>query len=102
MLGIHLGISQNALEVITANENDKPRAMLLRWRNTSTSFTPYEDLCKALCHSRVGLNNVAKEFCKETTHDIIIFLQCEYLNWASWKKTDLSNCLLRTWMAVFL
>jgi len=45
--------------------------MLLRWRDTTSALTPYVDLYRALCHVRVGLNNVAREFCfitsKETT-----------------------------------
>jgi len=45
--------------------------MLLCWRGTTTSLTLYEDLYRALRHVRVGLNNVAREFCcitgKETT-----------------------------------
>ena len=48
--------------------------MLLRWRDTTTSRTPYKELYRAMCHDRVGLPNVAREFCcitsKETTvHD---------------------------------
>ncbi|XP_020604317.1 uncharacterized protein LOC110043217 isoform X3 [Orbicella faveolata] len=62
-LGLHLGISQNVVEEIATNAKDKPRAMLFRWRNTSSSCTPYEDLYHALCHVRVGLDKVAKEFC---------------------------------------
>ena len=73
-LGIRLGISFDVLEGIAANAKDKPREMLLRWRNTTTSATPYHDLYNALCHTRVGLNNLAKEFCcKETIW--FIFLQ---------------------------
>ena len=63
MLGIYLGISQNTLEVIDANEKDKPYQMLLHWRRTANLATLYNDLYCALCHERVGLNNVAKEFC---------------------------------------
>ena len=67
-LGIRLHIPNDVLDDITANAEDKPLEMLLRWRNTTASATPYHDLCDALCHSRVGLNNLAKEFCcKETT-----------------------------------
>ena len=67
-LGIHLCISQDVVEGIAANAKDKPHQMLLHWRNTTTSATPYGDLYQALCHNRVGLNNVAREFCcKETT-----------------------------------
>ena len=67
-LGLHLGISQDVLDDIEANEKEKPYRMLLHWRNTTTSTELYRDLNNALCHQRVGLNNVAKEFCgKETT-----------------------------------
>jgi len=64
-IGIRLGISNDVLEEIVANTEDKPFQMLLHWRNTTTSATPYHDIYNALCHSRVGLNNVAKEFCCE-------------------------------------
>ena len=67
-LGIRLGISHDVLEGIAANAEDKPFQMLLYWKSTTSSATPYHDLYNALCHSRVGLNNLAKEFCcKETT-----------------------------------
>ena len=67
-LGLRLGIGQSTLDVIDANENDKPYRMLLRWKNTTASTTHYQDLYNALCDDRVGLNNVAKEFCcKKTT-----------------------------------
>ena len=69
-LGIHLGISQDVLDEIATNAKKKPYRMLLRWTDTTTSLTLYEDLYHALCHVRVGLNNVAREFCiagKETT-----------------------------------
>jgi len=67
-LGIRLDIPHDVLEGIAANARDKPFQMLLRWRNTTTSATPYHELFEALCHTRVGLNNLAKEFCcKETT-----------------------------------
>ena len=66
-MGLHLHISQEVLDDITVNADDKPREMLLRWINESTSTTLYKDLYEALCHKRVGLNNVAKRFCcKET------------------------------------
>ena len=67
-LGIRLGIPQDVLDDITANAKDKPFKMLLHWRNTTTSATPYRELFGALSHRRVGLNNLAKESCcKETT-----------------------------------
>ena len=62
-LGLQLLISQDILDEIEANEKDKPYGMLLHWKNTTASATLYQDLYKALCHERVGLNNVAKEFC---------------------------------------
>jgi len=68
MLGIHLGIGQDVLDRIAANANDKPHQMLLRWINTTTSAAPFGELYHALCHDRVGFNNIAKEFCcKEKT-----------------------------------
>ena len=66
-LGIRLGISNDVLDEIAANANDKPLQMLLRWRDTTSSATPYRELYDALCHSRVGLNNLAKEFCCKAT-----------------------------------
>ena len=62
-MGLYLNISQEVLEDIAVNAEDKPHEMLLRWINESTSTTLYKDLYDALCHSRVGLNNVAKRFC---------------------------------------
>ena len=62
-LGLQLRISQDTPDVIEANERDKPYGMLLHWKNTTPSTTLYQDLYNALCHVRVGLNNVAKEFC---------------------------------------
>ena len=67
-LGLRLGISQNELDEIEANEKEKPYQMLLRWRDKTTSTSFYRELYNALSHDRVGLNYVAKEFCgKETT-----------------------------------
>ena len=66
-LGLHLGICQDVLGTIAANARDKPHQMLLHWINTTASATPYHDLYHALCHDRVGLNNLAKEFCGEKT-----------------------------------
>ena len=78
-LGLRLGISQNVLDEIKINGEDRPYQMLLRWRNTTASATLYRDLYYALCDHRVGLNNVAKEFCgKQTTSRIL--LQCDWLN----------------------
>jgi len=68
-MGILLGISNDVLEGIDANTEaeERPFQMLLHWRNKTTSATPYCDIYKALCHSMVGLDNVAKAFCcKET------------------------------------
>lgn len=67
-LGLYLGIGQDTLDEIDANERDKPYRMLLRWKSTTPSTTLYQDLYNALCHVRVGRNNVAREFCcKKTT-----------------------------------
>ena len=67
-LGLCLLRSQDILDEIDANEKDKPYRMLLRWKNATPSTTLYQDLYNALCYDRVGLNNVAKEFCcKKTT-----------------------------------
>ena len=66
-LGLRLGISQDVLDEIEAKEKEKPYRMLLRWRNTTTSSSFYCDLYNALSHDRVGLNNVAKEFCGKET-----------------------------------
>ena len=67
-LGTHLNIPRDVLQDIAANEKDKPLEMLHCWRNTTTSALPYHDLYDALCHWRVGRNNLAEEFCrKETT-----------------------------------
>ena len=67
ILGIRLGISQSVLDWIDAEGRDKPFRMLLRWKTMTSSATPYHDLYNALCYHRVGLNNLAKEFCcKET------------------------------------
>ena len=78
-VGIHLGIIQDVLDNIAANAKKKPYEMLLRWKKTTTSPSPYEDLHKALCHVRVGLNSVAREFCfttsKETSWPIFFTIQ---------------------------
>ena len=62
-LGLQLGIGQDVLSGIETNGKDRPYEMLLRWRHTTSSNALYRDLYRALCHNRVGLDNVAKEFC---------------------------------------
>ena len=63
-LGLRLGIGQDVLDRIeTYEKEDKPYRMLLHWRNVTSSNALYRDLYDALCHVRVDLNNVAKEFC---------------------------------------
>lgn len=62
-LGCRLGIKRTVLNEIKTNANDKPKEMLLRWIDTTNSTTPYEELYNAMCHGRVGCNNLAKEFC---------------------------------------
>ena len=32
----------------------------MRWKSTTTSATPYDDLYNALCHKTVGLAKLAK------------------------------------------
>ena len=65
-LGLRLGIGQDVLDGIKTNEEeDRPYRMLLHCRNTTSSNALYRDLYEALCHVRIGLNNVAKEFCCE-------------------------------------
>ena len=72
-LGLYLGIEPKVLDAIAANEKDKPFAMLLHWSNNSRvlvppSSTPYHQLYNALCESRVGFSNLARDFCcKKTT-----------------------------------
>ena len=66
-LGTRLHIPHDALEDVAAKDEDKPLQMLHRWRNTTTSATPYCDLYDALCHDRVGRNDLAKEFCGKET-----------------------------------
>ena len=66
-LGLQLGICQDVLSGIETNGKDRPYEMLLRWRDSTSSNALYRDLYHALCSNRVGLDNVAKEFCcKET------------------------------------
>ena len=60
-LGLHLGLCQDVLDEIQADQERKPYRMLLHWRNTTSSNALYSELYDALCH--VGLNNLAKEFC---------------------------------------
>ena len=65
-MGLFLGIPQDVLDGIDVNErHDRPYKMLLRWRSTTDSDTPYRDLYNALCEEKVGLDNVAKQFCLE-------------------------------------
>ena len=66
-MGLYLHVSREVLEDIAVNAEDKPHEMLLRWISESTSTTLYKDLYDVLCHSRVGLNNVAKLFCCRET-----------------------------------
>lgn len=84
-MGLHLGIPQDVLDGIDVNErHDRPYKMLLRWRSTTDTDTPYCDLCRALCDEKVGLVNVAKQFClEETTGMRCIFLHSFYLNWVT-------------------
>ena len=62
-LAARLGINRNVVSGIAANDKDKPMKMLVRWINTTKSDNPYGELYDALCHERVGLDKLAKEFC---------------------------------------
>ena len=66
-LGIHLGISSDVLDVKDVNAKDKPSEMLHWWRDNTSSDQPYCELYNAMCHSRVGRSNLAKEFCCKAT-----------------------------------
>lgn len=66
-LAAQLNIRRAVVSAIIANERDKPLAMLFRWIRTTKSDKPYRELYYALCHERVGRNNLAKEFCCEKT-----------------------------------
>jgi len=66
-LAVQFNISRGVVSTINANEKDKPLAMLRRWISTTKSDKPYGELYDALCHKRVGRNNLAKEFCCEKT-----------------------------------
>ena len=59
-LGLRLNIPQYVLDEIEANVQDKPYGMLQSWKYATTSSTPYDDLCNALCHKTVGLDKLAK------------------------------------------
>ena len=75
-LGIYLGIEQKVLGAIAANGKDKPYEMLLEWSSNSSvlvpsSSTPYRHLYDALCESRVGFSNLARDFCCKKTHNTV-------------------------------
>ena len=62
-IGILLGFSSHQVDSIGTNAKDKAYQMLLDWKNSTSSLSPHEDLYNALCHEKVRLNNIAKEFC---------------------------------------
>ena len=67
-LGLYLGIEQKVLDATAANEKDRPYRMLLHWSSNLSvlvppSCTPYHHLYNALCESRVGFSNLARDFC---------------------------------------
>ena len=66
-LAARLGINDDVRSTINTNASDKPSAMLLRWLHTTKSDKPYRELYDALCHERVGRDDLAKEFCCEKT-----------------------------------
>lgn len=62
-IGVLLRLSQDQIDDIKINKDDKAYSMLLDWRNITTSPIPYKELYDALCHKHVRLNVVAREFC---------------------------------------
>ena len=66
-LGLYLGIEQEVVEGIAANEKDKPYEMLLYWSRNIPSSTQYRQLYNALCERRVGFSNLARDFCYKKT-----------------------------------
>lgn len=75
-LGLQLGISRDVLNEIETNGKDRPYEMLLHWKNTTSSNALYRDLYRALCHNRVGLDKVAKEFCGKGIPKCIFLEDC--------------------------
>lgn len=49
--------------IINNSRNDKAHLMLMEWRNSTDSSSPYEDLYNALCDPKVKRKKVAKGFC---------------------------------------
>ncbi|PFX24801.1 D-inositol 3-phosphate glycosyltransferase [Stylophora pistillata] len=66
-IGLLLGLSQDQIDDIKVNKDDKAYSMLLEWRNITTSPIPYKALYDVLCHKTVRLDVVAREFCLSQT-----------------------------------
>lgn len=66
-IGLLLGLSQDQIDDIKVNKDDKAYSMLLEWRNITTSPIPYKVLYDVLCHKTVRLDVVAREFCLSQT-----------------------------------
>lgn len=62
-VGYALYLTNDQIEFIDENKNDKALSMLVEWRNSTVSSSPYEDLYNALCHPKVERKKVAKSFC---------------------------------------
>ena len=62
-VGFALNLTNHQINDINNNENDKAHAMLMEWRNSTDSSSPYEDLYNALCHPKVKRKKDAKRFC---------------------------------------
>ena len=62
-VGYALNLTNDQINYIDKNKNDKAHSMLVEWRNSTGSSSPYEDLYKALCHRKVEREKVAKSFC---------------------------------------
>lgn len=62
-IGVLLGLTQDQIDDIKINKDNRAYSMLLDWRNITTSPIPYKELYDVLCHKSVRLNVVAREFC---------------------------------------
>ena len=62
-VGLALSLTRGQISYIDVNGTDRANSMLLEWKNSTGSSSPYKDLYKALCRSVVERKEVAKRFC---------------------------------------
>lgn len=62
-VGYALNLTDDQIYYIDKNKNDKAHSVLVEWRNSTDSSSPYEDLYNALCHPKVKRKKDAKRFC---------------------------------------